>query len=529
MFQPHYENSHALVIGINAYQHEGFSPLGKARTDAEAVAGVLSGNPYHFQVTLLVDEDATRQRILSELHALRNKGLNDRILIYFAGHGYNILDANAHPTGYLAAIDTEPNRDYTAIAISEVTKLTRFAPTKHIGFIFDSCYSRQALKLEVARARNIAVERYLTGQAFQVLTAAERHASDTRSMTSYLLDALRNPQPHPETGMFTFDAVGDYVREQMILATDSIQKPLHGFLTGGDYGEFIFHLETGPRLPADVVQALKSQFASIRLGAVATLTEIADANDELSALAAHTLQELASSDPADSVREAAQSYFSKPILPDTVDNSVQPIEQAEQVPIAKAAMGDDDVASQPKASVEGAKPAWTMPRTSWLVIAIFAGLLVVIGVLLASQASVSPSPEVEELIAEAYNLIEQGDDEQAFELLSQAIELAPRSAAEAHKLRGDIHMARGDLDAAIRDYDAAIELNQDLRLTILAHASRADTLVQQSGGHDFDLLTEAENSINTAFALMTANDGLLLEHEVNYVMAVREFVYSSWP
>ncbi len=40
MYEPRYENSRALVIGINAYSHT--SPLEYARQDADAIAALLA-------------------------------------------------------------------------------------------------------------------------------------------------------------------------------------------------------------------------------------------------------------------------------------------------------------------------------------------------------------------------------------------------------------------------------------------------------------------------------------------------------
>src|SRR5687767_3976521 len=85
--QPIYEASHALVVGINSYSDPRFVPLGKAEDDARAMAVLLSSAPYHFKVASLMGQQATRQAILSELHKLRRARPDDRILVYFAGHG----------------------------------------------------------------------------------------------------------------------------------------------------------------------------------------------------------------------------------------------------------------------------------------------------------------------------------------------------------------------------------------------------------------------------------------------------------
>ena len=84
VYQPHYVNSWALVIGINDYQIA--SPLGYARQDAEAFAEVLTkrhGFPQE-NVTVLLDQDATKERILSEFHRFERHEVSpdDRIAVF---------------------------------------------------------------------------------------------------------------------------------------------------------------------------------------------------------------------------------------------------------------------------------------------------------------------------------------------------------------------------------------------------------------------------------------------------------------
>jgi uncharacterized caspase-like protein len=68
LYLPNYSQSHALVIGINKYQHAG--PLMHACNDAKAVAETLIGS-FGFpkqNVGLLLDQDATRDAIMRAFH-----------------------------------------------------------------------------------------------------------------------------------------------------------------------------------------------------------------------------------------------------------------------------------------------------------------------------------------------------------------------------------------------------------------------------------------------------------------------------
>lgn len=79
-------NNFALVIGIDDYA----APLPKLKTavnDAKSIAALLS-NKYGFQVITLLDQNATRDKILDAIaHYRKSLAENDSFLIYYAGHG----------------------------------------------------------------------------------------------------------------------------------------------------------------------------------------------------------------------------------------------------------------------------------------------------------------------------------------------------------------------------------------------------------------------------------------------------------
>lgn len=87
-----YSASRALVIGINAYQN--VSPLSYACNDASAIRDLLVSE-FGFpegNVTCLLDADATRANILRSFFRFANDdvGLDDRIVVFFAGHGHTL-------------------------------------------------------------------------------------------------------------------------------------------------------------------------------------------------------------------------------------------------------------------------------------------------------------------------------------------------------------------------------------------------------------------------------------------------------
>ena len=101
-----YDNSWAVIIGINEYEH--VKPLNYAVQDAEAVKNLLISN-FNFpeeNITILTDRDATLNTIRTKLFEVAtsiNDG--DRLLVYYAGHGetYNLKSGGER--GYLIPVD----------------------------------------------------------------------------------------------------------------------------------------------------------------------------------------------------------------------------------------------------------------------------------------------------------------------------------------------------------------------------------------------------------------------------------------
>src|SRR5258705_10839674 len=93
IYLPKYAESWALIIGINTYRHVG--PLIHACNDAREVARTLIerfGFPKD-NVKLLLDDRATRQSIMNSFLSYTDDtkiGENDRILVFFAGHGHTM-------------------------------------------------------------------------------------------------------------------------------------------------------------------------------------------------------------------------------------------------------------------------------------------------------------------------------------------------------------------------------------------------------------------------------------------------------
>ncbi len=137
-----YGESWAVVIGINAYAQ--VPKLSYAIEDAEAIAATLEDTGFPAaNISTLTDTQATRQNIMDLIAGdlPRKMGPNDRLVLFFAGHGQDFDAPGGDKLGYIIPVDGDPN--YLAsrcISMEEVNTWNRLLPAKHILYAMDCCY-----------------------------------------------------------------------------------------------------------------------------------------------------------------------------------------------------------------------------------------------------------------------------------------------------------------------------------------------------------------------------------------------------
>ena len=173
VYQPRYENSWALIIGINGYQK--VSPLRFARGDAEGVSQILQAR-FKFEparITLLLDCDATRQGILQSFFSLRKEaGPDDRVLVFFAGHGHTESGRRGE-VGFLVPVEGDANDLSTLIRWDELTRNGDLIDAKHVFYIMDACYGGLAVTRRLSAGSMRFLKDMLRRYSRQVLAAGK--------------------------------------------------------------------------------------------------------------------------------------------------------------------------------------------------------------------------------------------------------------------------------------------------------------------------------------------------------------------
>ena len=227
---------YALVIGIDIYPH--FRDLESATNDARSMAYLLNSK-YGFSTKLLTNP--TRQKILRAFSYYRESlDYNDKLLIYYAGHGWLDKDADE---GYWLPTDATKESEAFWISNSTITASIRAMKCKHILIISDSCYSgKLARGVNIIPSNNDEIEILQKKKARVVLTSGGiEPVFDTgiNSKHSVFADALIGILNENQGVLITTELFTKLRRKVLI---NSDQAPEYSDIrkAGHDGGDFIF-------------------------------------------------------------------------------------------------------------------------------------------------------------------------------------------------------------------------------------------------------------------------------------------------
>ena len=151
-----YRTSWALLIGVEDYPNLPVEyQLNYAVGDVEDLKQMLvekhqfsAGN-----IITLTNEQATRARITEAMGHLADRqtiGADDRVLVFFSGHGQTVPLPEGGEMGFILPYDAKVDMNgvanfsgyyTTCINMNELRNLAIFIPAKHVLFLMDACYS----------------------------------------------------------------------------------------------------------------------------------------------------------------------------------------------------------------------------------------------------------------------------------------------------------------------------------------------------------------------------------------------------
>ncbi|MHA4868457.1 polysaccharide deacetylase family protein [Duganella sp. PWIR1] len=259
-----YANSYAVVIGINDYQK--WPKLQYAVQDAKAIRETLVSR-FGFaseRVFTLTNGEATRNNILAVFHdklAEAKLKKDDRIFVFFAGHGATRQLSSGRNLGYIIPADSDPQQvSVDAIPMTDLQNIAESLNAKHVLFVMDACYSGLGLTRGGGsnaflrdNARRIGRQMLTAGGADQMV--ADGGPGGHSVFTWTLLQALNGKADLNGDGLITGTELAAYVAPAV--ASVSQQTPAFGSLPGSEGGEFVFQLP----VEAEFLSAQSTQLA----------------------------------------------------------------------------------------------------------------------------------------------------------------------------------------------------------------------------------------------------------------------------
>jgi uncharacterized caspase-like protein/peptidoglycan/xylan/chitin deacetylase (PgdA/CDA1 family) len=266
---PGYSDSWAIVIGIDDYAN--WPRLQYAVRDARAIRETLvqrfGFNADH--VLSLENREATRAGILGAFNdKLARSGMkkNDRLFVFFAGHGATRQLSSGRDLGYIIPSDSDPNKLATdAVPMTELQNIAESLTAKHVLFVMDACYSGLGLTRGAGsgnflrdNAKRLGRQMLTAGGADQLVADGGPNGHSVFTWT--LLQALAGKADLNGDGLITATELAAYVAPAV--AAVSRQTPAFGSLPGSEGGDFVF------ALPAEA-EFLSAQTSQLPLDAIA--------------------------------------------------------------------------------------------------------------------------------------------------------------------------------------------------------------------------------------------------------------------
>ena len=245
-----YQCSHALLIGASQYQDSQWPDLESSPRELNLVAKALEEQGFvvekHFDPDNQELEDHFRNFIDRYGYDKQN-----RLLFFFAGHGYTRDDGNK---GYLLPVDApsplEAGRGFQrkALPMSQILAWARDTEAKHSLFLFDSCFSGTVFKSRALPDRPPAIDKLVSLPVRQFITAgsAGETVPSKSTFTLMFVDAIKHGKGDlNRDGYVSGTELGLYLQQEVPKYVD--QTPQFGKIQEYELsrGDYIFVVNGG--------------------------------------------------------------------------------------------------------------------------------------------------------------------------------------------------------------------------------------------------------------------------------------------
>lgn len=251
-----FTGSYALLVGVSNYRH--WSSLPGVETDIGAMATLLKSVGFEVETVWPTNIDGLEQAY-SQFIRKRGSAPNNRLVLYFAGHGMSLAAAydSTRKMGYivspeapaLTSNNAEVVRQY-ALDLNRMFSYAQSIQSRHALFVFDSCMAGDFLSRDPRQASAELYVSYLAKKPVrQFITAggAGETVPDRSVFRRTFEDALGDGLADKNfDGYVTGTELTAYLQEKVIHYSNDTQHPQYGVMRDPnlDKGNFVFKLAT---------------------------------------------------------------------------------------------------------------------------------------------------------------------------------------------------------------------------------------------------------------------------------------------
>lgn len=246
-----YAASHALVIGVADYT-AGWADLPGVEADVMAVIAILEEHGFEVRSTI----DSTSHELISAVKQLvttHGQVSENRLLFYFAGHGFTDEPSGGVEMGYFVPSDApDPVHDRNrflakALPMAQVEVFAKMIKAKHTLFIFDSCFSGSIFGRTRAAPAVISYKTGLPVRQFITSGSAEEMVPDDSIFRQQLIRGLKGEADSNGDHYVTATELGELLQARVIEYSRGTQHPQYGKIRHPelDQGDFVFELPPG--------------------------------------------------------------------------------------------------------------------------------------------------------------------------------------------------------------------------------------------------------------------------------------------
>jgi len=172
----------------------------------------------------------------------------NRLIIYYAGHGYTLTTNRGRELGYIVPADAPLPKDGTgafkkkAISMLEIEIFAKQMESKHAMFTFDSCFSGSLFEITRAVPDTISVKTSEPVRQFITAGSAEQTVPDKSVFRNQFVAGLEGEADINKDGFITGTELAQYIEESVTNYTRRAQTPQYGKIRDPylDKGDFVF-------------------------------------------------------------------------------------------------------------------------------------------------------------------------------------------------------------------------------------------------------------------------------------------------